>query len=1431
MDELKQLQLKANDGKAYQFTTANNNSKQVSSRFETLQLARLHIDKFARLRPQQGADLLAVLGMLDFPAEVQARTGGRRSFANAREILAKALFDGKLRVHEVPAIEPVVVHQPSFAEKGVQTTKQVATQGGKEEKRTVGKGSVSDAPIPVCPDEMEYCGDPVSMATGEEILQLTDITLSGSMPICWQRLYRSSLCQQNVGLGYGWRSNFHFELTKIQLADGEGEQWHFIDNKGSILAFDDIAVGAVSYQLTAGAALFHDPHGYYLLTLSDGRQLRFVYQHQRWLLERLRENETLQYRFGYSSAGRLTSIVANGCQTFELRYDVGGNLIEVQLLVGIGSTPTVLAHYHYSTEGDLCEASNRQQQVESYQYTEHLLTRRIRPSGFSHYFEWQGKGSSSRCITQWGDEGNYQYCFDYDIANHTAVSTDSMGNQWRYEHNTQGKLIRKVSPKGHVWRYRYDAKSRKVAETTPGGATTNLRYNHYGQLSEIQAPDNSVTHYSYNRMGQVIRIVDGENREWRNDYNSFGRLLSQQDPAGVFKQFHYDRHGRVIHIEQSNGRSQRYWWNEHGLLAAAQDGEAITRYSYDELGEINGIINSDGWVTQYKRERSGLIVEIAEYPQTNPEQQRSQRIDYDWAGRPTVFMDSIGRAHTFVYQGLAQPVQHIRPDGSWLKFQYDKERNLTAIERSDGVTYQLDYDSEELIRETVGFDGRTQQYQYDGQGLLISLAEQGERFIQLRRDNCGRVIEQHCSAAGISLSNHFQYDNLGRLLRANNARRKLSIRYHLSGHPSEIWQDNWQLQHEYDTAGRRTCTQLPDNHQIHYRYNKQGLLAGIDWDQQPLIDRQFDTSRREVSRLQSNGVTFSQSFDIQGRLQQQCWKHAHTEQQRGYRYNQADQLVGIHDSEQGEIHYQFDQLDQLTQSQLPHHPEELFNFDSFGNPQSEQSSQQGNKDIHVSRDRLLQWQDTHYSYDRFGNQTKSHTPQGNEQRRFNGFNQLTSLKKNSKYTQYYYDALGRRSAKITESQRIDFLWDGDQLIGEHCNDQYNWYIYEPNSFRPVALIKKGQVYYYHLDHLGTPLTLTDSRGETVWQAEYSIEGLASPVIESINNPLRFQGQYYDDESGLHYNRFRYYDPKAGRFIHQDPIGLLGGINPYQYAPNPVQWVDPLGLSCKEGKASNGITLPSGKVIYPLENIVTSKPVDRGFLLNTANSIVEDVPLVGDVLEGIGNQIGYYRSGLREDGLKLNPFTGNQLTPLDEQTAVFDTITAGLGSATGKLAPGFAKNVVPEGVELASSSRVVRELPGGFDDFVPNKINMWSPDELMGVEPASPELISAVSRKRDVVIAQSDSEELRMLDYFGAEASVGGVDNTHILLRENPSKPALLEEFLHGTQVKLGITERLGTSGFGSAETHVKDFMIRHQSMLGLSDEDIKILQILRDKGL
>jgi len=123
----------------------------------------------------------------------------------------------------------------------------------------------------------------------------------------------------------------------------------------------------------------------------------------------------------------------------------------------------------------------------------------------------------------------------------------------------------------------------------------------------------------------------------------------------------------------------------------------------------------------------------------------------------------------------------------------------------------------------------------------------------------------------------------------------------------------------------------------------------------------------------------------------------------------------------------------------------------------------------------------------------------------------------------------------------------------------------------VALVQDNEVYHYHLDHLGTPRELTNNKGDIVWKVRYKSWGnVALKECEEIENNIRFQGQYFDEETGLHYNRHRYYNPDTGQFISQDPIGLLGGVNNYQYAPNPLGWIDPLGL-CKEGNPNSPVT--------------------------------------------------------------------------------------------------------------------------------------------------------------------------------------------------------------------------------------------------------------------
>ncbi|OCG61497.1 RHS repeat-associated core domain-containing protein [Gilliamella sp. Fer4-1] len=175
------------------------------------------------------------------------------------------------------------------------------------------------------------------------------------------------------------------------------------------------------------------------------------------------------------------------------------------------------------------------------------------------------------------------------------------------------------------------------------------------------------------------------------------------------------------------------------------------------------------------------------------------------------------------------------------------------------------------------------------------------------------------------------------------------------------------------------------------------------------------------------------------------------------------------------------------------------------------------------------------------------------------------------------------------------LWQGSKLIAETDNDKH-WqsYLYEPDSYRPLALVHGNaqqdniKLYWYQNDHLGTPIALTGSLGDTLYECQYNAYG---QIINEAyhqddtqalpDNPLRFQGQYYDEETGLHYNLNRYYDPFTGRYITQDPLGILGGLNSYQYVnADPINWIDPLGLIKVENSGLEGIAGKESTVTKP-----------------------------------------------------------------------------------------------------------------------------------------------------------------------------------------------------------------------------------------------------------
>ncbi len=347
-----------------------------------------------------------------------------------------------------------------------------------------------------------------------------------------------------------------------------------------------------------------------------------------------------------------------------------------------------------------------------------------------------------------------------------------------------------------------------------------------------------------------------------------------------------------------------------------------------------------------------------------------------------------------------------------------------------------------------------------------------------------------------------------------------------------------------------------------------------------------DRLHREISRSQG-ALSQETHYDTAGRITQRTVLDARRELvfERRYRWDRTDQIVQqIHTdatpATPGEKYSQYlwgyDAAGQVRKAVEPQ-KEERFFWDPAGNRTEEHRNP-------VWHNLLLRLDGLKLDYDGFGRLTRRQDKNGvvqhfaydDEQRvkeiRFEGNSEFRKV-------EYRYDPLGRRTHKVLwryndpQPETIRFDWQGLQLAGEQSDrepDHYVQYVCTEGSYEPLARIDSVfddcEIYWYHTELNGLPERVTDADGQTVWRGQFSTWGktereLSVPQWQVPQN-LRFQGQYLDRESGLHYNLFRYYDPVAGRYTQMDPIGLAGGINTYSYVGDPLVWVDPLGLMCE-----------------------------------------------------------------------------------------------------------------------------------------------------------------------------------------------------------------------------------------------------------------------------
>ncbi|MEA1875828.1 MAG: RHS repeat-associated core domain-containing protein [Bacteroidota bacterium] len=217
---------------------------------------------------------------------------------------------------------------------------------------------------------------------------------------------------------------------------------------------------------------------------------------------------------------------------------------------------------------------------------------------------------------------------------------------------------------------------------------------------------------------------------------------------------------------------------------------------------------------------------------------------------------------------------------------------------------------------------------------------------------------------------------------------------------------------------------------------------------------------------------------------------------------------------------------------------------------------------------LTGYDNASYVYDDNGNMTQKTVAGVVTKFFYNTEDRLSEVRDGSDalIASYYYDPFGRRLWKEVSGFRTYFMYSDEGLIGEYdsTGNEIKAYGYKPNSTwttDPLFMKIGTEYYFYHNDHLGTPQKMTAVNGAVVWSATYTSFGNAEVDPSStITNNLRFPGQYEDQETALHYNGHRYYDPNTGRYLRLDPIGLEGGINLFTYTTNnPINAIDPLGL--------------------------------------------------------------------------------------------------------------------------------------------------------------------------------------------------------------------------------------------------------------------------------
>lgn len=1079
--------------------------------------------------------------------------------------------------------------------------------GDVDEAENDGRARKDD--VATCPGSCALTPYPVDVINGCKVLigpAELDFCLPAPLAISWQRSYSSD--NPNVGwLGQGWHLPVSlalaFDQRSITLLDPQYRQIRFPQLKTGesfYSRFEQMTLRRIdmfNFELVDRNKLRH----LFVLQSTGGSQARLVAQH---------DANGNRIRIEYNAQQQPVALHDSMGRHFVLTFDARNRLSCISLMRAADMAPVALVYYDHDEAGDLVRVRDGIGTIRrEFRYKNHILVAHAEPDGVAAEYDYNEYFPAGRVVANRVNTGQ---SWQFTYARRQTMVTDQAGRRVMHQFDDDRRYTGQVNAQGGKEIWRRDRFGKVVAFIDSNGAIERYEYDERGRVCRTEAADGSATLTSWDdACDKPKKVTDALGGITQYEYDGAGNLAKRTDALGRVTHYRHDAQGLLLEVIDARGGHTRMNYNASGQLTTLTDCSGhTTTHAYDADGILCTTTDALGNTMEYVHDDEQRQC-IKWHADDNRES-----FAYDALGRMVQHTDGNGFDTFYAWEAAGQLIRRTNALGGRLEYRYDQSQRLIQLINENGAVHSFAYDAlDRLIAET-GFDQRSIQYQRDAEGRVVHKLEAGrdgnpqaQIETAYQYDVMGRLLEENIRCGSEVLTTRYRYDGLGQLVLAANGssmvRRTYDAMGQLIGEQSRTGNNITQVRYRYDELGNRIQTILPDGRICNYLYGGSGHVHQINLDGEVISDFERDDIHQETGRTQG-ALTTRWQYDAVGRLILQEVRPNVVMQNatmargsadgttldltplrqaqpdanligREYTYDEGGNLTGLHDHANGRSAYAYDPLGRIvaaTQSHLA----EKFAFDPAHNLLDADHVTSRTMD-----NRLVRYGECEYQYDSHGNLVARKTgPDTLLRLQWNARHQLVQSQtgdENGTATEYGYDPFGRRVFKRDASGETHFVWDGDRLLAETKNGQSRVWLYEDDSCVPLAQVvttvaaavtgapemrshKVRRLQYVHIDHLGTPREMSDEAGKLQWRFQSKVWGKAMPetAMRGEQQPLRFQGQYFDAETGLHYNRFRYYDPEIGRFISQDPIGLDGGENPYQYAPNPLGWIDPLGLT-------------------------------------------------------------------------------------------------------------------------------------------------------------------------------------------------------------------------------------------------------------------------------